>query len=593
MGYKNNQFFTSPTGGGGYEDIGKGTVTNPPFDEKDLRNKVRYIEREIDPRTGQIGPWGLQTTTLKRGYIRSLLEHVQGAESAPISVPLVKCNFQFNPQYIQHSVPMRSGLTNLFLQDAAQFSQPVSGDVTFGFELFFDRTYLLNNEDKGAGGRGSASEKNIGVLADLRSLYEVIGQGVSESMLEAQRERAIQQAQTEAFIENADVIGSAATAGTTVSTYSLKDSQTISQNAGLASIFNKDSNSGNVSFLIPMPVRVVFSSLFMVDGYVTQTDVTYTKFSSTLVPIQCTVALSMQAMYLGFAKEKTFLTTNLEAADEAIKKQQADTIANANEVNLAVAPSIGKFTVKPITDMVVTNLVSNTSTSGTLESVEQLLMPTDKLITLFYGTSGSPPAGVTTTSTTNMKIDIQGDEGDKIRKLFDEQNALSINMDIKLRTYGPYSAGEAATVKTMLEKYVPSGLSGPIGTAGITGTPLPPDNQFISEMVLKATSVPTGDSWDSIRSGTKVESKIEFKAGKPTGYTRENLGALAAQGKRFVTACNATVTVNTSGVPRPIAFKPSVYTTPLMGVTTAAAAGYTPTFSKIEEKKLSFDMNKA
>ena len=589
MGYKDNQFFTPLAGNADYEDIGRGRATNPSFDD-DLRNKIRYIERDIDPKTGQVGAWGPQTTTLKRGYIRSLLEHVQTSETSSANLPILKCNFQFNPQYIQHSVPMRSGTTNLYLQDAAQFAQPISGDVTFGFELFFDRTYLLNNEDKGEGDRGTASEKNIGVLADLRSLYEVIGQGISESMLEAQKARAMQQAQVEANIANSDAITSAGAAGIAVGMYSLNDAAAISQNAGLNSIFDRNVNAGNVSFLIPSPVRVMFSSLFMVDGYVSQTDVTYTKFSSTLVPIQCTVALSMQAMYVGFAKKKTFFTVNLEQADEAIKSQIAETLAKAAEVNAAVAPNVGKFTIKPITDLKVTS--GGKEVSGTVESVEQLLMPTVSLFSIFYGTYVPPPNSVVLSEGTKIKIDIQNDEGDKIRKLFDEQNPISINMDIKLRTYGPYSAAEAANVKDSL---APAGGAGPVLR--------PPDTEFISEMTLTSPNITTGDGWDKLRTGGKFESKLEFKAGKSRGFTLTELQQNESLSKSFVTVCTTTIIISTSGQPAPpITFKPAAYVTSLMGVyADSNIGGYQadpnlPTFKKktgsYSEKTLSFDMNK-
>jgi hypothetical protein len=72
----------------------------------------------------------------------------------------------------------------------------------------------------------------------------------------------------------------------------------------------------NRAFLIPNPVRVVFSSLYMVDGYVTGVNLLFTKFSRNMVPVTATLAIQMEARYIGFAREKTFLTEILEQANE-------------------------------------------------------------------------------------------------------------------------------------------------------------------------------------------------------------------------------------------------------------------------------------
>lgn len=71
----------------------------------------------------------------------------------------------------------------------------------------------------------------------------------------------------------------------------------------------------NRAFLIPNPVRVVFSSLYMVDGYITGVNLLFTKFSRNLIPVTATLAIQMEARYIGFAREKTFLTDILEKAN--------------------------------------------------------------------------------------------------------------------------------------------------------------------------------------------------------------------------------------------------------------------------------------
>jgi hypothetical protein len=46
----------------------------------------------------------------------------------------------------------------------------------------------------------------------------------------------------------------------------------------------------------------------MVEGFITSTNVTFDKFNPAMVPVQCRIAVSMQAMYIGFAAKKTFLS---------------------------------------------------------------------------------------------------------------------------------------------------------------------------------------------------------------------------------------------------------------------------------------------
>jgi hypothetical protein len=82
---------------------------------------------------------------------------------------------------------------------------------------------------------------------------------------------------------------------------------------------NLTNNFGNSAFLVSLPIRIVFSSLFMVEGYITSTTVTFNKFNANMVPTQCAVGIQMQAMYMGFAKKDTFLTLSLA---EGLKASQ-------------------------------------------------------------------------------------------------------------------------------------------------------------------------------------------------------------------------------------------------------------------------------
>jgi hypothetical protein len=67
----------------------------------------------------------------------------------------------------------------------------------------------------------------------------------------------------------------------------------------------------------------MFSSLFMVEGIATSVEVNFTKFSQTMVPTQCTVSISMYALYIGFARKNTFIYDNLVNSSKATKKQIA------------------------------------------------------------------------------------------------------------------------------------------------------------------------------------------------------------------------------------------------------------------------------
>lgn len=247
---------------------------------------------------------------LTRGYIRGLTQ--KGIHSDTFK-PL-RCNFQFNPQQIVQSVAMREDVYLPILQDPTQFSQPFAGSVNFNFDLLFDRSMEVSQGTL----QGSATttdlfdenyweSQDIGVMADLQVLYAVIGQGFSKSTMDFQRSRL------------EDAVNREVTS--TANDLNESPELTRDQVATSTSSFVAEDNLGNAAFLIPNPVRVIFSSLFMVDGFVTGTHVDFLKFSTNMVPLQARVSISMNAIYVGFAKEKTFLTEQLENA--------ADTLANS------------------------------------------------------------------------------------------------------------------------------------------------------------------------------------------------------------------------------------------------------------------------
>jgi len=88
-------------------------------------------------------------------------------------------------------------------------------------------------------------------------------------------------------------------------------------------------NRGNTAFLLPLPVRVVFSSLYIVEGLVQDFNVLFTKFSTNMVPMQCSVTVTFEAKYIGFAKKDTFFTDVLEKAREEAGSKQYNQISDA------------------------------------------------------------------------------------------------------------------------------------------------------------------------------------------------------------------------------------------------------------------------
>ena len=128
------------------------------------------------------------TQILPKGFIRNLITN-QGGNLARF--PNIRCNFQFNPQDIQHQIEARKDMYLPILQDPSQLNQPMAGNATFAFELIFDRSMEVNTkasktDPENAGMPDPASAETVGVFHDLRVLYSIIGQGLSAELVEAQ-----------------------------------------------------------------------------------------------------------------------------------------------------------------------------------------------------------------------------------------------------------------------------------------------------------------------------------------------------------------------------------------------------------------------
>jgi hypothetical protein len=395
MGYKNDQFYELPSAESAIRlgTKSSGVNSNKRFDYPS--DRVRTFTREGNRLVNT-------SVQLKRGYLRSLQNTYQTGSVDAKVIPFFRCDFQFNPSTLQQSVTMRSDVLNMFLQDPVQILQPLASETQFGFQLFFDRTYTYNNEtDQSPTGEEQLSSyniDNIGVLHDLRLLYSIIGQGISKEMIEVAVESARNTAIAAGRGDSASDPSGTSASGE-LSDIGVNIPENFDQLA--SSFFN--ANLGNAGFLIPLPVRVVFSSLYMVDGYVTNCSVLFTKFSSSYVPLQCMVTLSMQAMYIGFAKPRTYLSDNIEQAAkqvEATIAQNKVTQENARaalnnyrpklEMTLKSYGEDKDFYQKKYNNKIISFVIRDPINSNIRRSVDLLLSSTsDPLTPLFNNNNTS------------------------------------------------------------------------------------------------------------------------------------------------------------------------------------------------------------
>lgn len=333
MGYNNDQLFgldnnlrsgesvrlDRPVGGS------RSPGVNVDADNPAFQYPARVV-RVLD-RSGKVN-----TVNLKRGYIRSMVTSASG-----IAIPIKKCQFQFNPTTLKQSVAQNSSILSFLQQPAAQYAQPIPASVNFQFDLFFDRSMEINNLSSLTAGMPTnelnpwetSDPGQIGVLRDLATLYSVIGQGMAEH-----QNKYLRQAQAQALSQSITAEANAATdAGEDVAT------------DAAAALGNIDTflanNMGNSAFLLPTPVRVVFSSLYVVEGLVTDSTVEFTKFNSAYVPMQAVLSITMEAKYIGFAQKSTFLTFALEQR----AKQELKDVADFNTSVATFSDLVNKVTL--------------------------------------------------------------------------------------------------------------------------------------------------------------------------------------------------------------------------------------------------------
>lgn len=437
----------------GYREDGNfGFIDSYPISSGITNPNFTYPTRSIRFLEAQAAIDGVKDSyKIFRGYIRNLDQPALGAE-----FPVSKCKFQFNPQEIRQDVSMREDVYSSLLQTPEQLTQPIGGQTSFSFDLVFDRSMELAKGgpgalavDRNANVLESTSEfdvYDIGILADLRVFYSVIGQGFSKEML------AFQMASLKKNYETS--LANNASAGS-------PDPEILYDDTKLADVMS--ANYGNAAFLMPNPVRVLFSSLFMVDGFVTATSVQFLKFNTNMVPMQCKITVSMNAMYIGFAKQDTFLTKNLE--DAAAAQQAADAEAAAAKLELATAltQTLDQFKVA-----FSTRLTNNTVNWDSPEASSDLRAPA-WLFGVKEANYGVDVSGNGSTASTNFRkcafvgfpsvkpaeggsnnnnageVNREGQDEDAILTLYEEGTNPTITYSWTLKVYGP-GAGSTETI---------------------------------------------------------------------------------------------------------------------------------------------------
>jgi hypothetical protein len=392
-GYHNDQFFNLQGESSALQ------ADNPPF---------TYPSKII--RTG-VG----KNTLLKRGYIRTLVT----TEEA-VKFGTRKCNFQFNPTTFTSSVMMSTGMLNMMQQDPGQFAQPMSASQNFAFTLLFDRSMEINNDDGkfktrlvGKNGQGAQpdlwndnSPGQVGVLRDLGALYGAIGQGFSSKQRDYVEQVLRDTIKAEASSTSADSDAIAKRDKAYANLDKSSDSNFL------------DMNLGNSAFLLPVPVRVVFSSLYVVEGLVTNTSVVFTKFSSSLVPMQCSVTITMEAKYIGFSKKKTFFTDVLEQRQKMKEEEAAQVISDNNALLAAVSGSAQQVYVRTAVS------------SGSPPSMTSPHSITNVLAPSAYSSLICKVAPANET----------GNSADPLWTMMDGGTSVTVGIDATFSIYGPFNS---------------------------------------------------------------------------------------------------------------------------------------------------------
>ena len=326
---------------------------------------------------------------MKRGFMRSIIMDQSIAGAFKTNTPgNLRLNFQFNPEYIERNVSQSPGAVNPLLQNPANLTQAVPGTAQFDFTMMFNReaevaqrrrdlvlSGIVTTDDANTrqalaqgfdldGGLASSAMTDpgqVGVMHDLSIFDSIIGQGITPELVDVITSYTRQQ--VVAITNDPDN-----SEDTEVPTFDDSKFKTSIEN-----------NFGNSAFLNPMPVRIVFSDLFMVEGLVVGSAVAFQKFSQDMIPTICQVNCKIYALYVGFAKKKAFLTDNLTSwATDTVKADEAAAAEVTKEtkvlkqslvtLHLAVNVSDGDQLTVPAHDTIAMKIFTPASTGKFIES---------------------------------------------------------------------------------------------------------------------------------------------------------------------------------------------------------------------------------
>lgn len=482
------------------------------------------------------GPDGnLVTIPMQRGYIRTLDTAYNN-----VAVPIRKCQFQFNPQTLQHGVYMSQSERNPFLMSAQDLAEPFPGAINFGFDVMFDRQMELNNPGPPPPGFDpnnpweTGDPSQVGVLRDLHALYEVIGQGVSQ-----------------ANIALAKAINPSANAGT--------------------SPLNTD--VGNVTYLAPGKyVRVVFSGLYMVEGFVTSTETIFTKFTTSYVPSQVQVRMSMEAKYVGFAKKDTVVThlianrvqEELETANEKITQYNDVLMAlRASIPNVVIADSVSPATGPSVESKILRHELSFPSakrsidtqqtnpTWGVPEEQQQQRssaggVPKDAISSLLRDGDLSGISFSTRVTAYGPFSSITPDAGPPSARVVSQQKLAQLTM-------GPYTAGVSVLGQTNIEPF--NGVPSPLMSEMLQqeGASQANDSKSWEDMV-KRSAFSTRTVVPSSKGETLVAPKLVILKYEVTVTVRSSSGTITGNGETYGIGEAAAVS-NAFRSPTPVAVR--------------------------------------
>jgi hypothetical protein len=313
MGYSSDQFYKFSS----YEGAGS-SLNRKPDDNPEFLWPGKNTPNVFGPG---------KDTRMQRGFIRGIYPSVINKVSNQSSAKMKQRRlfFQFNPATIERNVSMSTNVTNPLLQPSVNLLQPVPGQAEFSFELLFDRqaevvsrSYIDSNGDQTKNYFDATIDNykqsyvtEYGVLADLYVLDTIIGQSISSDMTSFLKDYW-------SYVDTA-IRSSNATKAVDTETADTGNQSTQSSVDFKNWDTNVKNNLGNSAFLAPLPIRIVFSSLFMVEGYVESSSVQFIKFTKNYIPTMCKVTLYVRALYFGFAREKSFVS---EAIAQGVSDSQ-------------------------------------------------------------------------------------------------------------------------------------------------------------------------------------------------------------------------------------------------------------------------------